>query len=124
MTTVKVDGSLKQLLKYSQAFTGSTFRSSFIRIGCTLETKLEMWLGVHQDIISHLAHRRYYPKEIRISIVEFLHPVGEDSIRVSLSSTDCFFCHLHHYSNLFFLWHHVCSKKLIYKLEISIDKFK
>lgn len=33
MTTVKVDGSLKQLLKYSQALNGSTFLRSPIFIG-------------------------------------------------------------------------------------------
>lgn len=34
-TTVKVEGSLKQSLKYLQAFKGSTFFRSRMRIGCT-----------------------------------------------------------------------------------------
>lgn len=37
MTAVKVDGSLKQLLKYSQALKGSTFLRSPILIGCGRE---------------------------------------------------------------------------------------
>lgn len=43
MTTVKVEGSLKQLLKYAQALKGSTFFKSPILIGCKEKPTILFW---------------------------------------------------------------------------------
>jgi len=42
ITTVKVDGSLKHVLKNSQAFRGSTFCRSLFLIGCKTKNMLKV----------------------------------------------------------------------------------
>lgn len=105
-TTVKVDGSLKHLLKYSQALRGSTFCRSLFLIGC--KTK-KIYSEVRNSLISLLIwmeswNSHTYSEKIRVSIVKLLHTVCKSSIWIPILSTDCFFSHLHNYFHIFFPW--------------------
>ena len=113
ITTVKVEGSLKQLLKYSQAFNGLTFRRSLILIGCRIDNWKKVTRRSHS--IKESSNQlntglRAYPKEIGLSIVQLLHTVCKCSVGIPLLSMDSFFCHLHHYFHIFISWYYICCK--------------
>lgn len=74
-TTVKADGSLKQLLKYSHALIGFTFFKSLILIGCIMELvnlnlNKEIIGRKHWELIS-VQLIKVYLKEVGVPIIYF-----------------------------------------------------
>lgn len=76
-TTVKADGSLKQLLKYSHALIGFTFFKSLILIGCIMEL-VNLNLNLNKAIIGRKHWElisvqliKVYLKEVGVPIIYF-----------------------------------------------------
>ena len=95
ITTGNVDGSLKHVLKNSQAFHGSTFCKSLFLIGCKTDNMLKVKSRSFSRWVNWF--QKSYPEEIRVSIVKLLYTVCKSSIWIPIFSRYCFFSHLHGY---------------------------